>query len=489
MNRPSYATAVLCLSAPHAPHPYAQDPGLDGIFDDIGHAVSGVAKAVAHVAKDVGEAVGKAAIAPAIFVKDMGDAVLHGERIDRALLRAGEKQMKIFKDAAVFAQIGLSFIPGIGQSLSAAIGAGLALAEGKKLTDALIAGIKGAIPGGPLVGAAFDMGARAVVGVAEGKRLDVVALEAVRNNIPGGDAARLAFDTGLALAQGKKLQEVVLSAAGTLVDKVAGSIHLPEGVTRIGQAAEKLLPTTALAHGAYEMTRRALAGKPLAGSTRAALLRHATRVPAAARPRLTRPARVVRAPSATPSAVAKVSRRSVRPSYATTSTEPYAPVRQGELGALGDLDSACCATCDMSALDGFEDFLPALGRGIASAVGPLVQRAAGAAVGAATNAATSLLTSKPATLRPTAPQGAGPRRALSPTHVAPPRPQPILSPHRPELAPASARSAVPYVVGGVAILAAAGGGALLWRHHHQRAAADADATRATSRGPRGRNAR
>ncbi len=234
---------------------------VDGFFDFVGKAVESLDKAYVSATPHWFRKAMGAAVGPAKMAWDAADNIAHGQRIDRALLDAGKNQVDIFKTAAPFAQIGLSFIPGVGQGISAAIGAGLALANGKPITEALIAGVKGAIPGGPLVAQAVDLGMKAAVDVASGKRWDEIALNAVRSRLPGGEAGKIAFDTGLALAQGKKLQDVGLAAASHFV------------------------PNNPLAQGAFEMTKRALAGKPLEGATAAAVARMAPQGrPGGARP-------------------------------------------------------------------------------------------------------------------------------------------------------------------------------------------------------------
>ena len=87
---------------------------------------------------DVGHAVGDAA-------KWVGYAVQHP---DQALSEAEHWVVHAVSDVVSFVghnivtfvqlvQIGVSFIPGIGEGLSAVIGGALALAEGKSITDAL----------------------------------------------------------------------------------------------------------------------------------------------------------------------------------------------------------------------------------------------------------------------------------------------------------------------------------------------------------------
>jgi hypothetical protein len=273
--RPSYATAVLGPTTPQ----------FEGIFDDIAHAVTKTVKDVVNTAdkvyvaatprwvrKAAGDAVSLVRntanaiddayvaytpdwlrkisalpFAQTKFIWDTAQGIAHGERIDRVLLDAAKKQVGMYRAALPLAQLGVGFVPGLGHGVNAAIGAGLALADGKPITEAMIEAVKSAIPGGPLVKAALDVGMRGAVDLAQGKRLDTIALDAVRNHLPGGEAAKIAFDTGLALAQGKKIQDAGLAAVGRFV------------------------PNNPLAQGAFEMTKRAMAGKPLEGSTRAAM--------------------------------------------------------------------------------------------------------------------------------------------------------------------------------------------------------------------------
>jgi hypothetical protein len=106
-----------------------------------------------------------------------------------------------------------SFIPGVGTGVAAALGAAGALAQGKPITDALIAAARSAIPGGAVAQAAFDVAS----GLVKGQNLSEAALSAARKQLPGGPAAQAAFDAAVALAQGKKLQQVAMATAGRFV--------------------------------------------------------------------------------------------------------------------------------------------------------------------------------------------------------------------------------------------------------------------------------
>lgn len=68
------------------------------------------------------------------------------------------------------------YIPGVGPEIAVVI----ALAQGKELKDAILAGIKAELPGGPMVGFAFDVG----VSMANGQDVKTSVLEATSNLSP-----------------------------------------------------------------------------------------------------------------------------------------------------------------------------------------------------------------------------------------------------------------------------------------------------------------
>lgn len=83
------------------------------------------------------------------------------------------------------------YVPYIGPGLVAAI----ALAQGKSLDDALLAGIRASLPGGPIAGIAFDIG----VAVAMGKDPKDAAAQAAINAIVGSSPeAALAYQAAMA---------------------------------------------------------------------------------------------------------------------------------------------------------------------------------------------------------------------------------------------------------------------------------------------------
>jgi len=133
------------------------------------------------------------------FAFDAGRSVLRGDRLASA---------PDVRDQLRFVQMVAPFVPGVGTGVAAALGAAHALADGRPITDAVVAAARGALPGGALAQGGFDMALR----LAQGRSLATAALEAARRALPGGALARAAFDTALAIGQGRRLQDIGLAA-------------------------------------------------------------------------------------------------------------------------------------------------------------------------------------------------------------------------------------------------------------------------------------
>jgi hypothetical protein len=260
---------VLRFDAPiHGVPVHELEPQLEGF--DLGHAFSDLGHAISHAASDVGHFVDSAVhdVGKAVdsAVHDVGKAVSDatkwvGHAIahpDQAISEATTWVVHAVRDIGNFVghnivtfvqlvQLGVSFIPGIGGALSAVIGASLALAEGKSITDVLIAAALGALPGGPLVQMAASIATEAISGVIEHKSFADIVGNVVADNIPGGGelakavvhgaagvigAATTGHDVGQALVSG------VTSAVGSAV---GGQIPIPAAIsTAVGGAAGKV---------------------------------------------------------------------------------------------------------------------------------------------------------------------------------------------------------------------------------------------------------
>jgi len=180
----------------------------------VGRAAVGVVRTAASTAYDTAKAGYN--VGPGSVI-GLGLAVARGERIDRAAVGALKNTIAGARTLAPYAQAVTSLVPGIGTGVAAGIGAASALAQGARITDAVVAGVRGAIPGGPLAQMGFD----AAYGVASGKPLSVVVLDAARSRLPS-EAARKAFDVGLAVAQGQNIQQIAMTHGAAAAQRLIG---------------------------------------------------------------------------------------------------------------------------------------------------------------------------------------------------------------------------------------------------------------------------
>lgn len=187
------------------------------LLGDIAGAIGDVVKfagtpitAVATLVKDVpvlGTVLNAAvALDPGQQIGNISSAVGRGERLDKAILAEGRKSIQAVKDVAPYVQTALTFIPGVGTGIAAAIAAGTALAEGRSISDAVVDGLRNAVPGGALGKTAFN----AALAIAHGESISNVALDAVKKTLPG--AAQQAVDAVQAVASGKPITQAALNA-------------------------------------------------------------------------------------------------------------------------------------------------------------------------------------------------------------------------------------------------------------------------------------
>jgi hypothetical protein len=197
----------------------------------------------AHWVDQAGQTVGKAVSSIPIIGQPMNDilninttvfriglSVTEGKSVDKAVVDNLKSTIQSVKEVAPIAQAIISLVPGIGPLASAAIAAGLAIAEGHSVDQVLESAIAGAIPGGTLAVDAFKVGQQAL----EGKVRDFasfantaldVAADAVGIQIP--DAAKKVIGAGLSmtqsLANGQKPDQAIISAALPALGPVVGN--------------------------------------------------------------------------------------------------------------------------------------------------------------------------------------------------------------------------------------------------------------------------
>lgn len=205
-------------------------------WHDVGDFVGDAAKVVANTAKDVGTV----ALHVTLAATPIGlvTRLAKGERIDQAFLGDFKDKVAAVREAAPYIQTVVSLVPGVGSGVSAALGAATALMDGRPIGDALVAGLRDAVPGGPAGQVAFDT----AKGLMRGERIDEAALHAAREQLP--KEAQKAFDIGVAVIQGRKLQEAVLAAVKDIA---------PEQVKAVVSEGEKLVNSSPVLQAAAKL--------------------------------------------------------------------------------------------------------------------------------------------------------------------------------------------------------------------------------------------
>lgn len=104
------------------------------------------------------------------------DIVIKGKRIDTVLLAQYKTALQDFKNVGPYVQMVISVIPGWGTAVSAAIGMGLALANGQPIDQAILAGVTSMLPGGPLAKAAVNMAYAGIHAAISHEKLNISSL-------------------------------------------------------------------------------------------------------------------------------------------------------------------------------------------------------------------------------------------------------------------------------------------------------------------------
>lgn len=205
-----------------------------GLADLVGDITHGINEGIASIPIAGPLIHGAIQLNPVTALGGMTARVLSGERIDHAFLDTAKEQVRAVKEIAPYVKTVMSFVPGVGTGLAAAIAAGTALAEGRSITDAVLEGLAGAVPGGQLGKSVFT----GVVALTHGNSLSSVVLDKVKEQLPAN--VRQAVDTAVNVAQGKNVREAVLQAIRANIPgdvKKALDIGAAVGVARNAQSA------------------------------------------------------------------------------------------------------------------------------------------------------------------------------------------------------------------------------------------------------------
>jgi len=215
----------------------------------LGKTAQGIWDPIAKTAQDVANLPSVAVQQAHDTLKDIGDGRNVLGAITDHLSQAGVAFAKAIKEVSPF----LAMIPGIGTGLAVMLSVAASIALGESLSDAALDGLASAIPGGPIVQDAFKAAVVAGLALAKGERFDKAMAEGVRAGLPS-EAARIAFDAGLALAQGKSLQDAGfaglnhLCAGNTLAEKAANFGEAVVIAKQTGQSVEAVLVNQAVAN-------------------------------------------------------------------------------------------------------------------------------------------------------------------------------------------------------------------------------------------------
>jgi hypothetical protein len=125
---------------------------------DLGHFLNDAGKAIGKAADGIVHAIGDTMAWPFTVANE----IAKGQRLDRAFMKGFKQAIGAAKELAPYVQAVISFVPGIGTVCGAAIGGGIALAEGKPIDEVLAGAVAGAIPGGVFVKDAYEIGKAAV---------------------------------------------------------------------------------------------------------------------------------------------------------------------------------------------------------------------------------------------------------------------------------------------------------------------------------------
>lgn len=201
----------------------------------IANASEAMKKGIAKVAKIpiLGPIIG---VTTPIHFINAANNFANGQRIDRAAISVLNNKIKDYKDVAPYAASVVSFVPAVGPGVGASIAAAAALADGKRWDQIAIEAAKGAIPGGNIAKAAFDVAQAA----AQGKPIDQVALAA----IPVDEKVKQAIGAGLALtkdlAAGKRVDQALLARVNDALNIAGVKGNAATAITSSTQLARDL---------------------------------------------------------------------------------------------------------------------------------------------------------------------------------------------------------------------------------------------------------
>jgi hypothetical protein len=229
---------------------------LGSVVKSVGRFAKKAAGTVADFSSSVADTLGKVPlIGPGLkglygftygALIQSANNVLSGVRLDKALSRHLESQVQNVKGVAPYVQTIISVVPGIGPGISGAISAGLTLAQGRPIEEALVDAVAGAVPGGALAKSV----AKAGFAAASGKPLSDIAISALRIPPAAKDALKAGLRVASDVAQGKRVDKSFLAEANRQIDRLppefrkAAQVGVALGQGKKVQDIAKVYPKT-----------------------------------------------------------------------------------------------------------------------------------------------------------------------------------------------------------------------------------------------------
>jgi hypothetical protein len=193
--------------------------GISSAAKSVGHGISKAAQGVAHVTAGAGRALSHVPIIggglQGVYNLTIGApfavaaGILSGQRIDKVVWNHLKSEIQSIRQIAPYATTVISFVPGVGTGIAGAIAASLAVAGGMPITQAVLEGVKNALPGGALAKAAFDVGQAAMTG----QSLSAIALAAIPISDDQKKLLVAGLNTAKAIAHGDRVDAALLDGA------------------------------------------------------------------------------------------------------------------------------------------------------------------------------------------------------------------------------------------------------------------------------------
>jgi hypothetical protein len=244
---------------------------VGNVVGTAGRAVSGVAHDVQDESGRITKALDKVPIVGGLFV-GLYDAaffssglgpmlmteqiVVEGYGVDKVALAELKKQLKDFKAVGPYAQMICSFIPGVGTYIAGAIGCGLALANGEPIGEAIMDGVEGMLPGGPLAKMACDVAKAGIEAAVEHKKMTwttiaqegiSAAASAISLPAEAKDALEGALTCATKLMQGQTLDRALVAGVADALpvakeakDAMNQAVDIAHNIAQ-GQRVDKVL--------------------------------------------------------------------------------------------------------------------------------------------------------------------------------------------------------------------------------------------------------